>query len=75
MVRHNRLTKQINAEVPSLMSKLLINPDFAMVIVLPADGILAKLETPPNRAIHHMENRNFICCEHLNTSHESPRFQ
>ena len=60
MVLQNRLTEQINSEVLRLMSQLLIDPNLAMVIVLPADRIIAKQETPPHCAVHHMHNRNFI---------------
>ncbi len=42
MVRQDRLTQKINPEVLRLMSKLLIDPDFAMVIVSTGDRIVAK---------------------------------
>jgi hypothetical protein len=75
-LRDDGLTKKIDPEVQSLMSKLLIDPDFAMVIVLPADGIFSKQEASPNSAIHDVHDCDFVCSKNLNTSqssHASPQ--
>lgn len=42
VVAENRLAKQVNAEVPSLMNQLFINPHFAIIEVLPADRIITQ---------------------------------
>jgi hypothetical protein len=75
MVRQDRLTEQVDPKVLRLMSQLLIDPNLAMVIVLPADHIFAKQKAPPHRAIHDVDNRNFIRRKNLHTSqprHSSP---
>ena len=74
MTGNDRLTRQVDSRVPSLVSKSLIDPGFALVLVLSADGIFAKEETRPKRAIHHMHNRYFVSCKDGKTSkrrHES----
>ncbi|MFM8724299.1 MAG: hypothetical protein ACKON9_04155, partial [Planctomycetaceae bacterium] len=68
MIRHDRLAQQINAEVFGLMDELFVDPDFAMVIVSAGDRIIAQQKTPAHRAIHHMNNRNFICRKDFNAS-------
>jgi hypothetical protein len=75
-LRDDGPTKKIDPEVPSLMSKLLIDPDFAMVVVLPAGGIFSKQEASPNSAIHDVHDCDFVCSKNLNTSqssHASPQ--
>jgi len=70
------LAKQINPEVLCLVNELLIDPDFAMVIILPGDGIIPQQKTAPHRTIHYMNNRNLIRRKDLNPSqpsHDSPR--
>ncbi len=71
MVAQNRLTKQIDSEVLRLMNKLIIEPLLAMVIVLSTDGILAEEKTPPHRAIHDVDDCDFVRCKYLNTSQPS----
>jgi hypothetical protein len=65
MVAHDCLTQQINPEVARLMNQLVIEPQLAMIEILPADRIIPQQKTAANRAIHHMHNRNFIRRKHL----------
>jgi len=69
------LTLQINPEVSCLMHKLLIDPDFAMVVVLSGDDIVPQQKSSPHRAVHHMDNHNFVRRKHFHPSqscHVSP---
>ena len=68
MIRHDRLTQQINAKVFGLMNQLLVDPDLAMVVVSAADWIIAQQKTAPHCAIHHVDNRNFICRKDFDAS-------
>ncbi|MFN9035234.1 MAG: hypothetical protein ACK5YO_02995, partial [Planctomyces sp.] len=65
---HERLTQPINANLSGLMTHLLVAPDLAMVLVSAADRIIAQQKTAPHCAIHHVDNRNFICRKDFDAS-------
>jgi hypothetical protein len=71
MVAHDRLAKQVNAKVAGLLSQLLINPDFAVIMVLTADRIVSKKKTTPYCAIHHMDDRHFVRRKDFHTCYAS----
>jgi len=54
VIRQNRPTQQINPEVPSLMHKLIVKPQLAMVVILPRDRVLApaKKTAAPSEPSH-----------------------
>jgi hypothetical protein len=42
-----------------------------VIVVLSRDGIITQQKTPPNRAIHDMNDRNLIRPKHFSTSQPS----
>ncbi|MFN9040445.1 MAG: hypothetical protein ACK5YO_29405, partial [Planctomyces sp.] len=68
VIRHDRLAQQINAKVPGLMNELFVDPNLTMVVVSAADRIMAQQKTPTHRAIHYVDNCNFICRKDFHAS-------
>ena len=67
MVAQDRLTEQINAEVACLMDQLLVEPQLAMIEILPADRIVPHQKAATHGAIHDMHYRNLIRRKHFHT--------
>ena len=71
VIRKNRLTVQVDSEIPSLMNQLLVDPDVPVVVVPAPYRIIARQKSPAYRAIHHMEIRNLARSKHFHPRHSS----
>jgi hypothetical protein len=71
MIGQDRKPQHINAETRRQETKSILQPLFAMVVVIAAKRIVAAQKAPPHATINAMEDRDFAGIKHIRTSKPS----
>jgi hypothetical protein len=65
MVIHDCEGTNVDREKLSLISQLLLNPEFAVIVVLPADFVVAHQKATPNGATSHVHDGDIGGCKNV----------